>query len=143
MGVVVDLGFQGISEFLVSLKEDIIPWRRENAKDLAALQQCEMRVEIRIKRAQAAEQEARTQELRAKVQHQELENEKLRLEVLQRKLITELLSKLEPGRLEHEIVVWKMIQSADPWLIRQVEDGKSVVTKPSSSQRRRTKRPQS
>lgn len=108
----IDVSLEGASEAIQSIKEDIIPWRKENAKKLADLKGKEAQAEIRKKEAEAAEiragaiksraearkLEAEAMKTRAEAQKLNIENEKLRFDFERSRLqlALDIVSKVKP-----------------------------------------------
>jgi hypothetical protein len=91
----IGLSLEGVGDAIVAVKEEIIPWRKENAKRIADLEARAAEVEIKKKEAETKEVRARSAKDRAdskkieaeakklllEAERQEIENEKLRLEL--------------------------------------------------------------
>lgn len=109
----IGVSFEGAGDAINSLKEDMIPWRKANAKRIADLIAKEAEVEIKRKeaealylRAQSAKDRAEAKKNRAEaskineeVERQRLENEKARFELQSAKLdkALEVVSKIQPN----------------------------------------------
>lgn len=120
----ISLGLEGVGDAIDSVKEDVVPWRKQNAQKVAALKLKETEAEIKKKQAEAVEIRARSAKERAEAKkieaeavkmredavRQKIENEKLRFELdsSKLKLALELVQKMhpdlsEPDRLAHAI----------------------------------------
>jgi hypothetical protein len=76
----IDVNLEGAAEAIKVVKEDIIPWRRQHAKKIAALEEKQVQEEIKRKRAEALEIRARSKKEHAEAAKIQAEAAKLRQE---------------------------------------------------------------
>jgi hypothetical protein len=103
----VEVNLKGAGEAVDSLKEDIIPWRRKNAKKIADLKAKELEVEIEIKKAEADHVVAKAEKEQAETEKVSVESEKVRWEIEQKKVETDKLRfelKMEKFQLALDMV---------------------------------------
>lgn len=114
----IGISLLGASEALTSLREDLVPWRKANAKKMASLKEKDIEADVEKKRAEVIEIRARSAKDRAEARRlraeaakmaaeaekQLLENEKLRFEIEKSKLAlaVEIVSKLRSNLSESE-----------------------------------------
>jgi hypothetical protein len=106
----VNISLEGAADAVQSLKEDIIPWRKRHAKEMADLKARDAEVEIAKKRAEAAQIRANSAKDRAEVEKIEAEAAKLREEAEKQKIENDKLKfELESSKLQLAIdIVSKM-----------------------------------
>lgn len=118
----IDVSLTGAADAISAVKEDLIPWRKEHAKQIAALQEKQIEAEIKKKNAEALEIrsrshkekaeakriEAEAAKLKAEAEKMCLENEKLKfeLESAKLKLALELVAKMKPDLLEPDRIAY-------------------------------------
>jgi hypothetical protein len=91
----VEINLRGAGDAIKTLKEDIVPWRREHAQRIAELKELEAEMELDRKRL---EDTAEFREAYERLKRQRLENEKLQLELNRDKLqlALDIVTKLRP-----------------------------------------------
>lgn len=120
----IDVSLSGAADAITALKEDIIPWRKKHAKELAELRATHVRAEIRKKEAEALEIEARSEKetaesekiraeaakVREEARQLQLENETREIELQRAKinLALELVSKMRPDLPPSDKYVYAM-----------------------------------
>jgi hypothetical protein len=103
----IEVNLKGAGEAVDSLKEDIIPWRRKNAKKIAELKAKELEVQIEIKKAEAEQVVAKAEKEHAETEKVFVESEKVRWEIEQKKIETDRLRfelKMDKFQLALEMV---------------------------------------
>jgi hypothetical protein len=136
----IGISLEGAGDAIEAVKEDVIPWRRENAKKLAELQARKVEAEIKKNEAEAAEIRARSTKERAEAERiraeaaklkeearkMKLENEKLELELTDKKLqlAFSIVAKLRPdipGDQRFAYAV-KMLPQINALVTSEIED---------------------
>jgi DNA-directed RNA polymerase specialized sigma24 family protein len=118
----IDVSLNGAADAISAVKEDLIPWRKEHAKQIAVLQEKQVQAEIKKKnaevleirsrsskeRAEAKKIEAEAEKLKAEAEKMYLENEKLKfeLESAKLKLALELVAKMKPDLPEPDRIAY-------------------------------------
>ena len=141
----VEVSVDGVADVINSLKEDVVPWRRRHAKEIAALKEREVAAEIKKREAEVKEIRARSakdgadarkleaeaRKLHAEADRQMLENEKMKFELDQSKLklALELVEKMHPELSEGERVVYavKMLPALNSIVISDIEFGRKKL----------------
>jgi hypothetical protein len=134
-----DIKLLDAAEAINALKEDLIPWRRKHAQNLADLKETEVTAEIRKKQAEALEIQARsfrnsaeaerTRAEAAKINEEaeqlKLENEKRRFELQRMKLelALDVISKMQPDlpQAERYLYAIQLLPSIDKVVTSQIE----------------------
>lgn len=122
----VNVSLDGAAEATEVVRDLVVPWRREHAKEMAQLQEQEKLIQIENSRAEIQERRARAQKERseakkvesetshertqAEIERMRLENEKLRLEIEEARinLALTILDKLAPELSEGQRILYAM-----------------------------------
>lgn len=135
----IDVSLSGAADAITALKEEIIPWRKKHAQELAELQATHVRAEIRKKEAEELELRARSERERAesekiraeaaKVREEarqlQLDNEARGLELQRAKinLALELVSKMRPdlSQIDKYIYAMRLLPAIDTLATSEIE----------------------
>lgn len=118
----IEVSVAGVREVIDSVKEDVVPWRRKHAQQMAQLREKEVAADIKKREAEAKELRARSakdsaesskleaeaRKLYAEAEKQMLENERTKFELEQARLnlALELAKKMRSDLPESELVLF-------------------------------------
>jgi len=135
----ITIGLNGAGEAINSLKEDVIPWRKENAKVIAEIQTRNLEADIKRKEAETLEIRARSQKdkaecekikaeaakMRAEAEQIRIENDKKKFELDKAKfdLAFEIVAKFHPDLEESQRItqVMKLLPSLNTFAMTEID----------------------
>ena len=135
----IEVNVEGVSEVINSVKEDVVPWRRRHAQQIAQLKEKEVAADVKKLEAEAKEIRARSakdsaesskleaeaRKLNAEAEKQMIENERMKFDLEQSRLnlALELAKKIRPNLTESELLLFaiNMLPSLNTLTISDIE----------------------